>query len=39
MTKEDSQTETGEVFLASFDLIAGTSESTPIVRLNTRLER
>jgi hypothetical protein len=28
MTQEDSQTETGEVILASFDLIAGTSEST-----------
>jgi hypothetical protein len=28
MMQEVSQTETGEVFLASFDLIEGTSEST-----------
>jgi hypothetical protein len=28
MTPEDSQTETGEVLLAPFDLLEGTSEST-----------
>jgi hypothetical protein len=28
MTQEVSQTQTGEMFLASFDLVAGTSEST-----------
>ena len=38
MTKEDSQTETGEVFLASFDLIAGTSESTRAKTAETFLE-
>jgi site-specific recombinase XerD len=38
MTQEVSQTETGEVFLASFDLIAGTSESTRAKTAETFLE-
>jgi hypothetical protein len=38
MTQEVSQTETGEVFLASFDLIGGTSESTRAKTAETFLE-
>ena len=38
MTQEVSQTETGEVFLASFDLIAGASESTRAKTEETFLE-
>jgi hypothetical protein len=36
--QEDSQTETGEVLLAAFDLIAGTSESTRAKTAETFLE-
>ena len=39
MTQEVSQTESGEVFLASFDLIAGTSESTRAKTAETFLEQ
>jgi hypothetical protein len=38
MMQEASQTETGEVFLSSFDLIAGTSESTRAKTAETFLE-
>src|SRR5271167_3952493 len=38
MTQEDSQTKTGEVLLAAFDLIAGTSESTRAKTAETFLE-
>src|ERR1700675_2281101 len=38
MTPEDSQTETGEVFLARFDLLEGTSESTRAKTAETFLE-
>src|SRR3984957_21348043 len=38
MTQEVSQTETGEVFLASFDLIESTSESTQAKTAETFLE-
>jgi hypothetical protein len=38
MTQEDSQTETGEVLLAAFDLIARTSESTRAKTAETFLE-
>ena len=38
MTQEDSQTETGEVLLAAFDLIARTSESTRATTAETFLE-
>ena len=38
MTQEDSQTETGEVLLAPFDLLEGTSESTRAKTAETFLE-
>ena len=38
MTPEDSQTETGEVLLARFDLLEGTSESTRAKTAETFLE-
>ena len=38
MTPEDSQTETGEVLLAPFDLLEGTSESTRAKTAETFLE-
>jgi hypothetical protein len=38
MTQEDPETETGEVLLAAFDLIAGTSESTRAKTAETFLE-
>jgi hypothetical protein len=38
MMLEDSQTETGEVMLIPFDLIAGTSESTRAKTVETFLE-
>jgi hypothetical protein len=38
MTQEDSQTETGEVLLARFDLLDGTSESTRAKTAETFLE-
>jgi hypothetical protein len=38
MTQEDSHTETGEVLLAPFDLIARTSESTRAKTAETFLE-
>ena len=38
MTQEVSQTVTGEVFLASFDLLEGTSESTRAKTAETFLE-
>src|SRR6202040_3681132 len=38
MTQEVSQTETGEVFLASFDLLEGTSESARAKTAETFLE-
>src|SRR5580693_5989889 len=38
MTQEVSQTQTGEMFLASFDLIAGASESTRAKTAETFLE-
>ena len=38
MTREVSQTETGEVFLASFDLLEGTSESARAKTAETFLE-
>jgi integrase/recombinase XerD len=38
MMQEDSQTKTGEVLLAAFDLIAGTSESTRAKTAETFLE-
>ena len=38
MTQEDSQTETGEVLLAPFDLLAGISESARAKTAETLLE-
>ena len=38
MTQEDSQTETGEVLLAPFDLLEGTSESARAKTAETFLE-
>jgi hypothetical protein len=38
MTQEDSQTETGEVLLAPFDLLEGTSESTRAKTAETFLD-
>jgi UPF0288 family protein (methanogenesis marker protein 3) len=38
MTQEDSQTESGESFLASFDLLEGTSKSTRAKTAETFLE-